>query len=66
MSLHPTMKNEEASFIINAIEELAKNHTNWAPDYKYNADTNEFNYINDDFSSLNTKRVNSWFEKELK
>ncbi|MBT4217013.1 MAG: aminotransferase class V-fold PLP-dependent enzyme [Flavobacteriales bacterium] len=66
MSLHPTMKNEEASFIINAIEELAKNHINWAPDYKYNADTNEFKYINDDFSSLNTKRVNSWFEKELK
>ena len=66
MSLHPTMKNKEVSFIINAIEELAKNHKKWAPDYEYNADTNEFKYINDDFSSLNTKRVNSWFEKELK
>ena len=38
MSLHPTMTNEEVNFIINAIEELAKNHKNWTSDYEYNPD----------------------------
>ena len=66
MSLHPTMTNEEVSFIINAIEELAKNHKKWTPDYKYNPETNEFKYIHSDFPSLNTERVNSWFQKKLK
>ena len=66
MSLHPTMTNEEVSYIINAIEELAKNHKNWTPDYKYNLETNEFKYIHSDFSLLNAERVNSWFQKKLK
>ena len=66
MSLHPTMTDEEVLFIVNAIEELANNHQNWATDYKYNSATNEFTYIHKDFSSLNKQRAYSWFEKSLR
>ena len=66
MSLHPTMKNEEVEYIINSIEELAKNYKNWTSDYKYNPETNEFKYLDSKFDLINTKRVNSWFQKKLK
>ncbi|WP_350285622.1 aminotransferase class V-fold PLP-dependent enzyme [uncultured Croceitalea sp.] len=42
MSIHPTMTNTEINFICYAIEEVAKNHEDWAKDYEYNASKNEF------------------------
>ena len=50
------MTNEEVSFIINAIEELAKNHKNWIQIIRYNTDTNEFKYINDDLLFIKYKK----------
>jgi selenocysteine lyase/cysteine desulfurase len=61
MSVHPTMTDDEVYFIVNAIEELSENHLAWSCDYAYNKQTNEFNYIDDDFRLTNQKRVASWF-----
>ena len=61
MSVHPTMTDDEVYFIVNAIEKLSENHLAWSCDYAYNKQTNEFNYIDDDFRLTNQKRVASWF-----
>ncbi len=42
LSIHPTMTDEEAHYIVGALEELAKNHRKWAEDYTYDKRTNEF------------------------
>ena len=42
LSIHPVMTNKEISYIINAIEEIVKNHKIWAEDYNYNPANNEF------------------------
>ena len=42
MSIHPTMTNLEVEFIMNAIEEIAQNHRQWANDYVYNKIKNDF------------------------
>ena len=33
MSIHPTMSNEEVEFIMDGIEELATNYSEWSKDY---------------------------------
>ena len=40
MSIHPTMTNNEVYFIMNAIEELSKKHTQWGVNYSYNKKIN--------------------------
>ncbi|MBC8266840.1 MAG: aminotransferase class V-fold PLP-dependent enzyme [Flavobacteriales bacterium] len=62
MSIHPTMTDEEVHFIMNAIEELAENHKDWAKDYFYNKKTNEFLYKDTSFSEKNKERAESWFK----
>jgi len=46
MSIHPTMKNEEITFICKSIEEIAKNISEWEKDYEYISSKNEFVYKN--------------------
>ena len=41
-SIHPTMTNDEVNYITVALRELAENHKEWANDYNYDTDTNEF------------------------
>lgn len=48
-SIHPSMTNKEVDFICDALIELAENHEEWAKDYQYSNDTNEFYYKGDDF-----------------
>ena len=62
MSIHPTMTDEEVHFIMNAIEELSKNHKEWGADYRYNNITNEFMYKDNSFSLKNKERAESWFK----
>ena len=61
MSIHPTMTDVEMHFIMNAIEELSKNHKEWGADYRYNNITNEFMYKDNSFSLKNKERAESWF-----
>lgn len=42
VSLNPTMTNNEAYYIINAIEEIAMNKNNWKEDYQINKLTGEY------------------------
>jgi selenocysteine lyase/cysteine desulfurase len=62
MSIHPTMTDEEMHFIMNAIEDVAKNHKEIGADYTYNNQTNEFVYKDKSFSEMNGERAKSWFE----
>ena len=66
LSLHPTMTDSEIFYILESIKELCKSHFIWAEDYEYNPKTNEFYYKHQDFSNLESSRVSSWFDKELK
>jgi selenocysteine lyase/cysteine desulfurase len=42
MSIHPTTTNDEIEFVCDSIKELAQNHLEWALEYDYNKETNEF------------------------
>ncbi len=46
MSVHPTTTNEEIHLICNSIIALAENHQDWAKDYIYDKNTNEFSHKN--------------------
>ena len=61
MSFHPTTTNEEVAFILQALEELAANHFQWASDYKYCPKTNEFQHIDEDPKYLHDQ-IAHWFE----
>ncbi|TNE71728.1 aminotransferase class V-fold PLP-dependent enzyme [bacterium] len=42
LSLHPTMTNEEAEYIVEAIANTVKNAQEWALDYEYDGKANDF------------------------
>lgn len=42
MSIHPTTTNAEILYVCDSIKALAKNHSDWAKDYEYNKQSNEF------------------------
>jgi selenocysteine lyase/cysteine desulfurase len=42
LSLHPTMSDAEARYIVDAIRELSEKHREWAADYSYCERSNEF------------------------
>jgi hypothetical protein len=58
LSIHPTLKNEELYYIIDAIKQIQRNHLEWAKDYSYDRRTNEFMYNKSINDSIN---VESWF-----
>lgn len=60
LSLHPTMTDEELSFIIQAIEETMINASEWEKDYVYNSHTNEFCHRN--FREKESSGYSHWFE----
>ncbi|MDP7567231.1 MAG: aminotransferase class V-fold PLP-dependent enzyme [Flavobacteriales bacterium] len=62
MSIHPTMTDDEMHYIMNAIEDVSKNHKEIGADYTYNNQTNEFVYKDKSFSEMNGERAKSWFE----
>ena len=61
LSIHPTMTNDEIYFIMSAIKELSESHKDWATDYNYNNQTNEFIFKEGEFSLKNKIRAESWF-----
>lgn len=63
LSLHPTMTNEEASIIVDAIQQLSINHKEWALDYNYHSPTNEFKHKED--NEIENKLVSKWFSTAL-
>ena len=59
MSIHPTTTNVEIKFVCQSIIELAKNHIEWAKDYVYDKNTNEF--IHKQSINLEQEMVANWF-----
>jgi hypothetical protein len=60
MSVHPTMTNEEVIFIIDAIEQVALRYSEWKEDYKYDEQTNEYEYSS--FEDTSGDLVQKWFQ----
>lgn len=63
MSVHPTMTDNEAIYIAEAIKELAINHKAWAIDYNYCNKANEF--AHKDGNCGESELVEDWFSKSL-
>jgi len=59
LSIHPTMTNNEVTFVCNALKKLAFNIENWSKDYTYNIKTN--NYIHKTSILDERKLVEGWF-----
>lgn len=60
MSIHPTTTSEEIEFVCNGIKELALHHQEWAADYIYNPNTNEYSHKN--FSDTESNyQIKNWF-----
>lgn len=59
LSVHPVMTEAEINYIIDAIDNIAKHHTSWIKDYRYNSHSNEFKHHSE--SSLK-KMVDPWFK----
>lgn len=44
ISLHPVMTDAEIDFIVDSVDEIARNYKKWQQDYSYNKHTNEFRH----------------------
>jgi len=62
-SLHPLMTNEEAKVILDAITQLAAHHKEWAEDYTYDGNANEF--VNVNTGLMEGRIVEEWFDNPL-
>jgi selenocysteine lyase/cysteine desulfurase len=60
MSIHPTTTNEEMELVCNSIIALAKNHQDWAKDYVYDKNSNEFMHKN--AKPFEKDLVEEWFK----
>ena len=61
MSIHPTTTSAEIEYVCNAIKYLAENHKEWALEYRYDSETNEF--IHQKATSFENTLVEKWFAK---
>lgn len=59
ISIHPTMSDEEALYICDAVKQLAENHKDWAADYYYDEKHNEFIHVSG--WRYETELVAQWF-----
>jgi selenocysteine lyase/cysteine desulfurase len=58
LSLHPTMRDDDVLYIIDALKQIQRNHLAWKESYTYDKTTNEFRYNSRVNNSIN---VESWF-----
>jgi len=61
LSIHPTMMDAELFYIMDALEQIQKNHTEWGKDYSYNKKNNEFRYNKRMEGNIN---VEEWFHPD--
>jgi len=61
LSIHPTMTNDEAAYIIKAIEEVSENAEEWSKDYTFQPTKNEFLYIGTKESNQEAEVVRKLF-----
>ena len=63
MSIHPVMTDEEVRYIATSVRALAENHEEWAKDYDYHTQTNEFSHRED--PTTEKALVADWFSRSL-
>jgi selenocysteine lyase/cysteine desulfurase len=63
-SLHPTMKDEEVRFFLNAVEDVVKNIENYKSEYTYVVKRNEYIHNSDLNSEKDKLILQSWFNLE--
>lgn len=59
-SIHPVMKDSEIEFILDSVEELAKNFNKWSQDYIYDRQNNYYLHKTHPHGEENS--VDSWFD----
>ena len=59
MSIHPTMTNEELSYIINAIKDVVDSINEWQTDYDYDVHKNEF--FHKLYNGNLNEQIRGWF-----
>ncbi len=59
LSIHPTLTYDEIDLICKSVKALAENHKEWAKDYNYDKNTNEFFHRSE---INNSETVNNWFK----
>ena len=62
LSLHPTMTDAEARYVVDAITQLAAHHGEWAKDYRYCERRNEFSHVHE--TGVLATTVNAWFDQQ--
>jgi len=60
MSIHPTTTNKEIEFVCENIKSLAENHKDWAKEYNYDKNSNEFIHKNP--KPFEKELVEEWFK----
>jgi selenocysteine lyase/cysteine desulfurase len=60
ISFHPTMTDDELSYILNAIEEIIQNIKKWSQDYTYSPKTNEYHHKSDTGKEFDA--IKKWFD----
>lgn len=66
LSIHPTLSNDEADYIIHAIQEVSRNGLDWAKDYTHQPSKNEYLYIGDKESGQEANVINALFYSKSK
>jgi len=61
-SLHPTMTDEEAKQVLNAIREITIHHSVWANEYIYISKKNEFIHKSHQQRPVEDEIMNDWFD----
>jgi len=59
LSVHPTITNEEVTFICNSLKKLTRNIEEWSKDYSYNAQKND--YVHNTQAPIEKELVANWF-----
>ncbi len=62
MSMHPTMTDEELTYIIEAIRQIAENKADWEKDYSYSGKLNEYQPRIP--QAWEVEELEGWFELE--
>jgi hypothetical protein len=57
--VHPTITNEEVTFICNSLKELTRNIDEWSKDYSYIAHKND--YVHNTQAPIEKELVANWF-----
>lgn len=60
LSLHPTMTDDELSYIIDAIDQIVLNVNHWSKDYWYDRTKNEF--FHKTYDGREPEKIKSWFQ----